>query len=453
MLTVESTQPPNIVFIRVDDMDAASLAAVRPDTGQLVLSAVADLAASGMRCEANYVTFAVCTPSRASMFSGQYVHNHHTYGNDGILGGMDSFDHSNALPVWLRSAGYYNVFAGKYMNQAQHVQPAGWDECWFFLGAKYYDYNALVDGVEVHYGNAPTDYSTDVITARATDFILSGRSGAQPFYLNVDYCAPHSGGSIYGDYPPAPRHNGIMNGYVVQHGPAYNEADVSDKPSSIQALPLMDLATQRACDLEIEKRLRTLLAVNDGINAIIAALQAADKLGNTYVVFTSDNGWYSGEHRIPGGKMGLYEEAVRVPLVVRGPGVPQGVTSYALTANIDLASTFCEIAGATPGRVQDGRSLMPLLTGQVSTWTRTLLLENYDYAMQDTVPTLTVSGIRYSGGKYAEYLGGDLELYDLVADPFELASQHANPAKAVFMARRAADLHALQNCSGAGCDL
>jgi arylsulfatase A-like enzyme len=188
------------------------------------------------------------------------------------------------------------------------------------------------------------------------------------------------------------------------------------------------------------QRLESLLAIDEGVAQIVTALRAAGELDNTLIVYTSDNGFFHGEHRIPSGKVQVYEPSVRVPLILRGPGVPRGRTLVEPSINVDLAPTILGAANMRPGRVMDGRSLLPLLAHPSRRWGRDVLLETPSYA-----------GVRTPRYKYVEYAGGARELYDLARDPDELESQHANAAYATIRAELARRLIALRNCRGAAC--
>jgi arylsulfatase A-like enzyme len=450
---------PNVVLIRTDDLDVAPLEARRPDDGRLVLENVhALLAERGTTFRNFFVSYALCAPSRATLLSGQYAHNHHVYGNVAPFGGYGAFDHTNSLATWLQAAGYHTVHMGKYFhNDPGDAMPPGWSEWYGFHPQAYYDYHVNENGTDVYHGHAPSDYQTDVLTGKAVAFVRAGRSDGQPFFLEVDYFAPHRSAGVLGEYPPAPRHQGILAAYDPVHGPAFGEADVSDKPLPVRVLPPFTPEDVRRIDVSTRGRLGTLLAVDEGVARIVGALEAAGVLEDTFVVFTSDNGFQSGEHRIPSGKATTYEESVRVPLLVRGPGVPAGRETWAIAANVDLAPTIVELTGAVAGRVMDGRSLVPLLDGRVLDWDRTLLLETFSYSFLGSTLERPLAAVRYPGGLYAEYdydadgVADERELYDLVQDPFELESLHADPSRLEEMRRRGRDLERLRACAGRAC--
>jgi hypothetical protein len=196
-----------------------------------------------------------------------------------------------------------------------------------------------------------------------------------------------------------------------------------------------------------QQRLESLLAVDEGVERIVAQLQAVGELDDTLIVFTSDNGFFHGEHRIPNGKVLLYEPSIRVPLILRGPGIPRGRRLTQVVANIDLAPTILDAARAAPGRKLDGRSLLPLARDPGVSWGRDLLLQRGGGGAQ------VFHAIRTPRFKYAEYGNGEKELYDLALDPDELQSRHADPAYAGIRDELARRLAALRRCAGAACRL
>lgn len=454
------TRRPNIVFIRTDDQDQLSMVARRPDTGTYVMQNTLDLiAARGVTFANSFVSMPLCSPSRATFLSGQYAHNHNVLTNSPPTGGYNAFDHTNALPVWLSSAGYYNVHIGKYLNGYTGVGiPPGWDEWFTTIHATYFGPTFNDNGVLL---TAPaSDYVTDLITREAVTFIHEGRSREKPFFLVIDHTAPHaSSPPVLGTGQqaiPAPRYAHVFDHFIPSWPINFNEQDVSDKPAWIQQLPeLVRSQITQSLLPDYRARLASLLSVDEGVADIFRALDESGDLENTYVFFTSDNGFESGQHRITGGKDTIYEEAIRVPLLVCGPGIPAGTVLDALVANIDYAPTIVDIAGATANRVMDGRSLLPLLLGQEGGWRRDLLIEDYERPFR---------GIRNDRYLYAEEdSNGDgvvdgIELYNFLpdacsptADPFELQSKHASPCYQALIARLHERLRVLRSCSGGSC--
>jgi Sulfatase/Domain of unknown function (DUF4976) len=220
---------------------------------------------------------------------------------------------------------------------------------------------------------------------------------------------------------------------------------VSDKPAAIQRRAPIGVATAAAIQEGYQQRLESLLAVDEAVASIVGTLRAMGELDDTLILFTSDNGFFHGEHRVPQGKVLPYEPSIRLPLLMRGPGVPAGERLGQLTTNADLAPTILDAAGARPGRAQDGRSLLDLVEDPGAQWGRELLLEG------GTNQGLTFAGLRNYRWKYIEYVTAGKELYDLENDAHELNNLAGDPALAPLRAAMAARLAALRTCAGSGC--
>jgi arylsulfatase A-like enzyme len=447
--TTPATAPrPNIVVVMSDDQTVESMR-VMANVQQL-------LARQGATFANNFVSYSLCCPSRSTFLSGQYAHNHGVMGNAPPDGGYEKWrpTEGNSLPVWLQRAGYHTLHIGKYLNgygrqDPTHV-PSGWSEWYGSVDPstyQYYNYTLNENGRLVKYGASPQEYQADVYTGKAVDAVKRLAPKSQPFFLSVAYLAPHSGGPHEPDDPanqatpvPAPRHHDRFAGEPLPMPPSFNEADVSDKPAAIRRRPLLRPARIAGITENYRQRLESILAVDEGVAAIVRALQERGELANTLLVYTSDNGFFHGEHRIPAGKVQLYEPSVRVPLVLRGPGVPRGVRMTQRSINVDLAATIVDAANARAGRTLDGLSLLPVLRHRNRSLGRDVLLETPGYSAIHTP--------RYV---YAEYRTGERELYDLKTDPDELASQHDNPAYARIRSDLARRLLRLEACKGATC--
>jgi arylsulfatase A-like enzyme len=458
---------PNVVVLMSDDQTAASQSFM-PKTNALI-------GARGATFTNNFTNWPLCCPSRATFLTGQYAHNHTVLGNQPPFGGFDRLDTSETLPVWLQRQGYYTAQIGKFLNgyEDSAVQvPPGWSE---WHGTKrtytYYGEQLLEDGQVVTYGSTddnpdnpsdPQNYSTDLYTAKAVDVINREAPSSQPFFLYVAYLAPHSGGpNAPANQPqsqcedtakPAPRHLGAFADEPLPTPPNFNEADVSDKPAGISTRALL---TDQQIQTDVRRyhcRLESLLAVDDGVESVINALKANGELDNTLVIYTSDNGFFAGEHRIANGKNRVYEEAVRVPLEIRGPGIPAGVTVDDLAINADLAPTILDVADATAGRAEDGMSLIPFTEHPERRHGRELLIEQYgNSADEEGQAGVTYIAIRTTRYKYVENGTGEIELYDEQADPYELNNLHGNPDYAAAEAALASRLASLRTCTGQTC--
>ncbi len=438
--------PPNFVFILADDMRKDDLKYM-PKTNAL-------LGDQGMRFEQAFVSYALCCPSRATIMRGQYAHNTGVWNNmngpDGGWQGYQSHGNENDnVATRLHHAGYRTGLFGKYLNGYENTTyvPTGWDD-WFAKASHnfYYDYDINDNGTLVHFAKTRKDYFTDVISRQTQEFIdasVDPSTGqVKPFFAYVAPTAPH------GPATPARRHLHAFDGEQTPRLPSFNEEDVSDKPPFIQAVPALDDSRIAAIDRRHEKRAESLQTLDDLVEAVINKLQATGALENTYVVFTSDNGWYHGEHRIMKEKSPPYEESIHMPLLIRGPGVQAGSITQELTLNTDFLPTFTDLAGIQVPEYVDGRSLRPLLEGSTAntiTWRSAILLERRDLE----TPGASLYGIRTSEArKYVEYKDGFRELYDLRTDPYELANSYTATTPPEDLATR---LQALKGCAGPTC--
>jgi arylsulfatase A-like enzyme len=436
---------PNIVFIMSDDQDVESMQYM-PRVQEL-------LAAQGVTFENAFVTEPQCCPSNVTMLTGQYAHNHGVLNNFYPTGGFQKFVENggdqSTIATWLQDAGYATARVGKYLveypNDSTYVPP-GWDQWYATYGGfnSYFNYALNENGTVVRYGSAPEDYQTDVLTGKVVDFINRAEANdAQPFFLTFTPTAPHGDNIPNGPATPAPRHAGMFAGAMAPRTPSFNEADVSDKPPPIRNLPLLTTAQIAAIDHEYQPRLESLQALDEGVGRIIDTLAARGELENTYIVFTSDNGYHLGQHRFLNGKFQVYEEDIRVPLIIRGPGVQAGATVEQMAVSIDFAPTMASWGRAEADRVMDGQSLMPLLGpgAETQNWRKDFLVEIYR-----RLPPLgngdVILALRTEHELYVEYRSGPRELYDLRTDPYQLQNIYstAEPAHRAELSQRLAEL-------------
>jgi N-acetylglucosamine-6-sulfatase len=462
--TAAAQARPNIVVIETDDQTLRSMR-VMDNVNSLI-------GAHGATFTNSFVNYSLCCPSRATFLTGQYEHNHGVLGNTPPKGGFGRFQAlhgNNNLAVWLQDAGYYTALIGKYLNGYSNNPPvpAGWSEWHAAAPAspsgdgedadtlRAYNYTLNLNGTSVHHGQDPADFKQDVLTRRAVNFVARRAPWARPFFLWLTYTAPHGAGPSPNPNPPfdcdgaakpAPRHAHSFDFEPLPRPPNFNEADVSDKPAAIRNLPR--LTPSEIADIQRKYRcaLESLLSVDEGVKKVVGELAAKGELANTLIVYTSDNGFFQGAHRIPRAKQRIYEESIRVPLLMRGPGIPQGVHVPSLTINADLAPTIIDVANANPGLVMDGRSLIPIAQDPSVAQGRQLLIEQPSFGEQ---PSFTA--MRTARYKYAEHGSGEKELYDLQNDPFELQSRHDDPVYAPVKALLADRLHQLRNCAGPSC--
>jgi arylsulfatase A-like enzyme len=446
---------PNVILILTDDEDWKAHEYL-PQVRRL-------LEERGATFSNYFVGYSLCCPSRASILRGQYAHNTGVLGNHPPDGGFERFYRqgleSSTLATWLHDRGYYTALAGKYLNGygsgalaagAAHVPP-GWTD-WFGLAdpSSYFDYRISDGGRPLKFGHADADYLTDVLRRHAIAVIRAAHAAHKPLFLYLAPKAPHLPAE------PAPRHRGLFDRAELPRGAAFDEDDVSDKPDPVRErsrLTALDLLHMQGI---YRNRLRSLQSVDEMVEAIVDELGRLGELDDTYLIYTSDNGWHMGEHRLGPGKNTPYEEDIRVPLVIRGPGIAPGTVVPQLALNSDLAPTIAELAGASAPEFVDGRSLVPLWRGPVASWRSCLLVQrggNADVQADEGDELHAPWGfhaLRTGQYMFALWSNGDRELYDLLADPAETRNLAAR-ADPVLLGQMTGRLEALASCRGAGC--
>jgi N-acetylglucosamine-6-sulfatase len=468
--TTQQTRP-NIVLIMDDDQSV--------NLQQFLAKTNAAIAAKGVTFDNSFVNYSLCCPSRSTMLTGQYAHNHGVRGNQQPSGGYSKLAPTldNTLPVWLQRSGYYTAHIGKFLNgygttSPDTEVPPGWNE-WYgsldnpdgFTGGTYtaYGYTLNENGRIVHYGSTPDaadppTYQTDVYSQKAADFIRRRAPSKKPFYLSVAPRDPHSEAAscnCAGNNPrAAPRYEGKLAGLTAPRDPSFNEANVSDKPSNIKNLSPLTPAQIANMDGRYRARAEAVLGVDDLVQNVVSTLKASGELKNTVLIFTSDNGFFHGEHRVPQGKVRVYEPSIRVPLLIRAPGMPRGVHRRQPVGNVDLAPTILDFARAKPGRKEDGMSLVPIMQRKRDFPGRAMDLETYftpDTTEDPEDPPLNYQGVRTDRYLYDAYGSGEQELYDLRADPFELQNQAGNPIYAPVQSALQRLLSSDARCAGKSC--
>jgi arylsulfatase A-like enzyme len=407
---------------------------------------------------ANYfVTDSLCCPSRSSIFTGRFPHNTGIFRNTGSDGGYLAFhkhhNEGSTFATALSGAGYHPAMLGKYLNgymPRQDGPDPGWSY-WAVAGNGYpgFNYDLNENGTATHAGKQPADYMTDVLATKAVDFIK--RSAGMPFAIEVATFAPHA------PYTPAPRDADAFPDLRAPRTGAYNATPDPNAPQWLRTQPPLSPADMAGIDRDFRKRAQSVQAVDKMIGELEAAVASIGEEGNTYFVFSSDNGYHMGEHRLMPGKMTAFDTDIHVPLVVTGPGVPAGRVVEEIADNIDLNPTFAEIAGVAAAPNVDGRSLVPLLRGgSVAQWRKAALVEHHGKVKDQADPDFpgmrsgnpsTYEAIRGQTWVFVEYLDGEREYYDRAADPDELHNIYAS-----LPADQKASLHAmvsaLQNCRG-----
>jgi arylsulfatase A-like enzyme len=443
---------PNIVFVLTDDL-SWNLVRFMPH--------VLEMQSQGMTFSHYFVTDSLCCPSRSSIFTGKYPHDTTVFTNNPPNGGYNRFEKAgNATQTFaatLHAGGYAAGMMGKYLNgydtMTNQADP-GWTE-WDVADNGYPEFNYKLNqnGTVQTYGNAATDYLTDVLSGRAMQFIQGAAGG--PFVLEVATFAPHA------PYTPAPRYVGTFN-ETLPRVPSFNKPNVNPPGWLDERQPLTDKEIA-ALDAGYNLRIEAVQAVDDLIAALRAQLKSAGLDQNTYVVFSSDNGYHMGEHELLAGKMTAFDTDINVPLIVVGPGVPAGVTVDALVENIDLCPTFAELGGTQAPATAEGHSLAGLLHGGAATdWREAVLVEHRgpDLAPPDPndpdnepligPPPNSYEAIRMASSVYVEYLAPDTETeyYDIAADPYEMTNTVASLAQAQVQSFHKT-IGALRNCHDA----
>jgi arylsulfatase A-like enzyme len=418
---------PNIVLILTDDQ--------RVDQMQWMPQTRSLLADHGVTFTNAFVVNPLCCPSRATILTGQDSGHTDVWNNGLPDGGFDTFagrgEEADTIATWLHAAGYLTSLDGKYLNgyspqDAAHV-PSGWDD-WHALALHgggdgvggYLGYTTSDNGVAVVHGSADSDYSTDVLADDVDQFIRTADQ-ARPLFVYYAPRAPHAPAT-----PPA-RYADACAGVAAPRVPSFDESDVSDKPAYLQTIPPLKPVKVARLDRFVHQQCQTLLAVDDAVAKIVAALSDTGRLGNTLIMFQSDNGLLSGEHRWTSKEV-AYDESIHVPTIVRYDPLTAGLagsTDTHLILNLDDAPTFAAAAGVSPPAAVQGADILDLFNGGVG-WRSSFLVE-HDRGNENKVAVPPYCGIRTSHNLYVQYADGEQEFYDLSQDPYELQNAVSDP--------------------------
>lgn len=443
---------PNIVFVLTDDL-SWNLVSHMPN--------VQRMQQRGLTFSRYFVTDSLCCPSRATTFTGRFPHNTGVITNEGDDGGYETFNkrgnHRNTFATTLRVAGYRTAMMGKYLNgyTPRDPVPPGWSE-WYVGGNAYrqYDYTLNENGRPVRYGDKPDDYLTDVLARKGVDFIKRAAEDRRPFMMEISTFAPH------GPFTPALRDKNKFPGLRAPRGPAFNEADVSDKPDWLKDRPRLGRQQINRIDATFRKRARSVQAVDKMIGDLQKALAANGADRDTYFVFASDNGFHMGEHRLTNGKQTAFDTDINVPLIVTGPGVAAGRRTDRLVQNTDLRPTFDELGGAEVPDSVDGRSLVPMLKGKdAQDWRDAVLVEHRGPNREPGDPDRPAPGggnppsykaLRTTNELYVAYEDGRREYYNLRRDPHALDNS-VRRASSGRLSSLKSTLDRLGRCAGRDC--
>jgi arylsulfatase A-like enzyme len=456
-----ASSAPNILFFLTDDLSWDLV---------LHMKSVQAMQKKGITFDHYFVTESLCCPSRSSIFTGKYPHDTGVFANSGDAGGYQAFmSGGNQLATFatsLQAVGYKGQMMGKYLNgydpQADSPGP-GWAE-WGVAGNGYPEYNYYMNrnGTAQFFGDAGSDYLTDVLHGMASKFVTPQNS---PFVLEVATFAPHA------PYTPAPQDIGTYNAGLPSN-PSFNVRN-TNPPGWLAVHTPLDATQITRLNHDYDLRVEAVQAVDRMIGDLMNQLAATGLDKNTYVVFSSDNGYHMGQHTMLAGKQTAFDTDINVPLIVVGPGVPAGVVDTHVVENIDLCPTFAELGGAPPLPAADGHSLVSLLHGEaVSDWRNVVLVEHKGGTMDPADPdnpntpdagpgsgpdptsyeAIRMVGTGDAGAKesvFVSYVDGETEYYDITADPYEMNNTVSSlPAATVQQLQQA--VSTIKSCKGSG---
>ena len=426
------TTPPeggsNVILILADDLDKSVFARSTLDSAWIP---------EGTSFTNALDTTSLCCPSRASILRGQYAHNTGLWNNNNSEpGGGERFFREEGLDgqtlaTLLREGGYETWYGGKYLNGYDDTYvPPGWDHWQAYLSR-----GINVDGRVVPYRGHYTDW----LSARAAGFVEDQKGSSRPFFMHVSAMDTHE------PLTTPPRHAEAYPNARAPRLPSFDEKDVSDKPEWVRdETPIKPRVISRY-DRKHVLRMRSALTLEDLCRNIVGALERTGQLDETYLIFTSDNGYQMGLHGLrAASKSTPYTETHEVPFVTRGAAVPKGASFDELVANTDIAPTVLDLAGVEEPGWMDGRSLVPFLDGTApDAWRDSLLIEG---AKSKNPERPAYSGVRRKDEVYVRYESGEEEFYDLREDPYQLESRPEDAPPSLKEG-----LEALKECAGDGC--
>jgi len=386
----------NIILILTDDQD------IELGSLQFMPKLAKYLGDEGATYQHGYATTAMCCPSRSSLLTGLYVHNHHVYTNNDNC--SSSYWQQNqehrTFATYLQGSGYKTAYYGKYLNKylGQHIPP-GWDE-WGGLvkNSRFYNYTINTNGRLKHHGdNYEEDYLPDLITNKTLELISESARSSKPFLTVLSYPGPH------GPEDAAPQYQDMFLNVTTHHTPAYDFAPNPDKQWILRHTEKMLPIHRSFTDMLMTKRLQTLQSIDLAVEKIVEKLDETGQLANTYIFYTSDHGYHLGQFGLVKGKSFPFDFDTHVPFLVRGPGIaPRSVRTQPVL-NIDLAPTFLDIAGLHKPPHMDGKSLLPTLRNPERRFRNAFLIERgkmtierYNVVTQDKMDSVESGNSRIS---------------------------------------------------------
>ncbi|SPO07569.1 related to sulfatases [Cephalotrichum gorgonifer] len=467
----------NIVVIMTDDQDA------RLGSLDVQTYIQRELIAKGLSLTNHFATVAQCCPSRTSWLRGQAAHNTNLTLVTPPGGGYDKFvatgQDEDYLPHWLKAAGYTTEYIGKLMNgyslATYSPKPKGWDYTDILVGPYTYEFNNVVMSEN---GERPVYYhgyhQTDIIRAKALDRLQRLIEKDEPYYIQIAPTAPHQQSD--GPAVPCVRHMWTHLDARAPRIPNFNPKDEfqNQKPSWLRDTPLLNQSVLEFTDWQYLSRIQSLVGIDEMVEDVVELLREKGQLDNTYIIYTTDNGFHIGNHRQVGGKGLPYIEDVNIPMIIRGPGIPINVSSTIPSTHVDMAPTFLDIASVPERKYPpffDGRSLLPEwkaagnLSSKASSGKEIINIEFWgrvnnagapDYMIPSPIyayKTLRIVG-EQSSWLYSRWCDGNAtELYNTIDDPYELTNLALSPAPEheKLMARLNGLLLVTKSCSQESC--
>ncbi|KAI5275414.1 Arylsulphatase [Aureobasidium subglaciale] len=478
----DASRPPNIVFILTDDQDVHLQSL---DYMPLVQKHLID---KGTYYDKHYCTTAVCCPARVTLMTGKAAHNTNITDVNPPYGGYPKFVkqgfNSAYLPVWLQEAGYNVYYTGKLFN-AHNVDnydspyPAGFTSHDFLLDPFTYNYmNSSFqhnqDPPQSHEG----EYVTDVLAQKAYNLLEEAVEADKPFFLMIAPSAPHAdiqnnSGTLTFDAPvSAPRHAHLFLDVKVPRTSNFNP-DTPSGANWIRRLEQQNITNVDWNDHFHRQRLRALQAVDEMVDGLFDRMESLDLLENTYIFYSSDNGFHIGNHRMQPGKSTGCEEDINIPLIIRGPNVPINYTTQLVTSHTDIAATIFSLLNIPLREDFDG-SPIPVTTSAIAASPQKrrehVQIEYWGFAGGEGIydrrlhQNNTFKGIRIVGEGYNFYYQiwctNEHELYDMSKDPQQMVNllQEGNTVEMAsgyaigkLVTRLDALLMAQKSCKGERC--
>ncbi|ORX97372.1 Arylsulphatase [Basidiobolus meristosporus CBS 931.73] len=467
----DGEKKPNFLIFLMDDQD------LKMDSLNYMPRVQKYIASQGTTFKHHYISTAVCCPSRVSFWTGQFPHNHNVTDENPPHGGYPKFLSrqldSNYLPFWLQQANYTNYYVGKFINGVDAKNPGppkGWAHFEPLVAPWIYQYlnpTFSLNGApfQAHQG----EYQTDVILNKTLNILDVLKSTDQPFLFTVSPVAPHdtvvmSSENEYPEfYPPVPaeRHKLLFDDLKVPRKPNFNP-EIQDKPSWLKTLPRLNQTRVDDLDEHYRLRIRSLQAVDELVEKVILKLEKNGQLDNTYIIYTTDNGYHLGQHRLGAGKGTPYEEDVNIPFIIRGPGIAKGEISQAFTTHTHVPATILSLAGldapehldAPPMPVLEAPSPSNDLTEafNVEFWADAFFEDTWERFTSNSYKAVRIIGEGYNY-YFSTWCTGEHELYDLLEDPYQLRNVHPDVIERdpELINRLNALLNVLRDCLGNTC--